>query len=74
MEVVMIIRTGNSTYQLSGAYDSFEIRKLSQNPGSVATGQSMFGDHFDLRVGESFTLWDNGRRVLATSPVVAVLG
>ncbi|HUD02839.1 MAG TPA: hypothetical protein VMR46_02335 [Candidatus Paceibacterota bacterium] len=71
---MMIVQTGNSTYQLSGVGSSFEVRKLSQNSGSVATGQSILGDHFSLQIGEGLMLWREGRIVLATSPVVSVLG
>ena len=70
----MIVQTGNSTYQLSGVGSRFEVRKLSNNTGSVATGAAMYGDHFDLRIGESLMLFEGGKRVLATSPVVSVLG
>jgi hypothetical protein len=71
----MIVQTGNSTYQLSGVGSKFEVRKLSNNPSaSVATMESIFGDSFVLKTGESFMLFDGGKRMLATSPVVAVLG
>lgn len=70
----MIVQTGNSAYQLSGIGSRFEVRKLSDNLGAVVTGVAMYGDHFDLRVGESFMLFDAGKRVLTTSSVIAVLG